>query len=120
MILSEKLKKRLAVVFAAYLILTFIGLVYYNSICIDNRMGNFYDHKIVGEISNIAQANSRIEIKFVNDKNSYAFYQKRTSYLKKDFYKYVNVGDSLYKDAHSNTILIKSKNHMGKYIIEYP
>ena len=118
--LREKLKKRLAIGFAIYLLLTFIGLVYYNSKGINDRMSNFYNHKIIGEISAIAKANSRIEIQFVNDKNKYAFFQKTESYLKNDFYKSVNAGDSLFKEAHSDTILIRSSNHSENYIIEYP
>ena len=64
--------------------------------------------------------NSRIEIKLMSDKNKYDFYQNRSSYQKNDFYKSAKEGDSIFKNAYSDTVLIKGSDQMKSYIIEHP
>jgi hypothetical protein len=57
-----------------------------------------------------------IELK--NDDNKYEFYQETKSYRKRDISKFVHKGDSIFKEAFSDTILIKNNSQFYKYAID--
>ncbi|GAA4329092.1 hypothetical protein GCM10023149_33520 [Mucilaginibacter gynuensis] len=75
-----------------------------------------FNNKIVGQISELEASHSIIKIDLTNG-DRYIFAQTTESYLKKDFIKNSYVGDSIFKKAFSNKIIIKHKDSIHLYTI---
>ena len=119
MVLNDKNKKIISIIFYLTLVTLFGLFIYFDITQGIKRTNNFYKHKIVGEISNIkAGKRNGIYLNLKNDNKDYEFYQTTSSYEKRDFYYNVNAGDSIFKPAFSDTVIIKSDTGMYKYIIE--
>jgi len=119
MVLNDKNKKIISIIFVVTLI-TLFGLgIYFDYIQDIKRSNNFHKNKIVGEISHIEAGKSNsIYFNLKNDHKDYKFYQTTSSYEKRDFYYNVNVGDSIFKRPFSDTVVIKSDTGIYKYITE--
>jgi len=108
---------------AILIVLASIGLLiysFYDNAEVSKMAKNSYEHKIVGKISAIFMVHSRIDVKLENDDNTYDFSQQQDSYKKKPFYKNVQAGDSILKNAFSDTIFVKRDGITSIFIIDQP
>lgn len=118
MLLDERKKKIIVIVFIVLAVAVLGTCMYIGFTGTTEDYNNFYNHKIAGELTAIHKEHSSIVIKLKNDNKDYQFYQENRSYLKRDLRKFTQLGDSIFKEAFSDTVIIKSGNRYYKYAIE--
>lgn len=119
MVLTDKKRKYFQIYFILLLLSLFGTVVYLNGIAMTKAFNNFNRHNIRGEIAALNRIrSSTFSLQMKNDDTEYEFYQEPTSYDKRDISKFVHKGDSIFKEALSDTILIRSNYRFYKYVIE--
>lgn len=115
--MDKRQKKIRGIIFLIFLAGSFLTLMYFDHRAVNKGFYAFDSNNIRGQIAQIEMARSRVAIQLKGVDVRYYLHQETRSHQKMDFYKTVHIGDSIFKKAFSDSVLIKNGKTKSVYII---
>lgn len=115
--MDKRQKKIRRIIFLVFLAGTFLTMIYFDHRAVSKGFYAFNSNNIRGEIAQMEMARSRIIIRLKGNDLRYYLHQETRSHQKMDFYKTVHIGDSIFKKAFSDSVLIKNGKTKSVYIM---
>jgi hypothetical protein len=115
--MTRQYKKTGAVIFGMFLAGSFLAFIYFSHLAVNRGFQNFDANNISGKIEQLEMAKSRIMIRLTGNSTPYYLYQETKSYQQHNFYQTVHPGDSIFKKAFSESVLVKHGDSLSVYVI---